>query len=175
MMKIVSVLVAAFTIALGVKFLLVDKMDAPAPHSDATPTLAAVTPDPNTTTVSYSRAATISRRSDGHYWTRADVDGRAVEFMVDTGASIVALTPNDAKRLGLELKPEDFKWKINTAGGQIMGAYTTLEEIRIGKVTVKQVDAMVMPEGLENSLLGMSFLNELYSFEFRGDQMIIRQ
>ncbi|MEM8634018.1 MAG: TIGR02281 family clan AA aspartic protease [Pseudomonadota bacterium] len=121
-------------------------------------------------------AAYISRRDDGHYWSNASVDGTSVEFLVDTGASVVALTWRDAQRLRLRPQELDFKWAIRTANGETYGASVLLESVRIGNVRIENVEAMVMQDGLlEKSLLGMSFLGELYSYEFKGDTMIIRK
>ena len=122
-----------------------------------------------------SREAIIRRDADGHYWSRADVDGTEVKFMVDTGASTVALTYRDAQRLGLEPENLDFNWRISTAGGETKGASVLLNFIRIGNVEVHNVEAMVLGEELEQSLLGMSFLGELYSYEFQRRNLVIRQ
>jgi len=123
-----------------------------------------------------NNAASISRESDGHYWTRADVDGSSLKFLVDTGASVVALTWYDAKRLRLNPEELDFDWTVTTAGGKTTAASVLIESIKIGNVEIENVEAIVMREDdLETSLLGMSFLGELYSYEFRGNTMIIRQ
>lgn len=133
----------------------------------------AVDTEPET---SFRRRATISARPDGHYWTRALVNRKAsVEFMVDTGASVVALSYKDAQKMGLRPDRLEYKWEIRTAGGRTMGASVQIEEIQIGQVKVRNVDAMVLRTDLEQSLLGMSFLRELYSYEFRGNRMIIQQ
>lgn len=122
------------------------------------------------------RAATLQLRGDGHYWARALVNNKAsVEFMVDTGASVVALTVRDAQKLGLDPKSLDYDWDIRTAGGVVKGASVVIESIKINQVHIRNVEAMVLPEALDQSLLGMSFLRELYSYEFRGERMIIRQ
>lgn len=125
--------------------------------------------------VPFVNAAIIDREPDGHYWTRADVDGTAVKFMIDTGASTVALTFRDAQRIGLKPEELDFKWEIRTAGGIVHGAAVTLERIRIGQVEVENVEGMVLRDSLDQSLLGMTFLGELYSYEFRKSQLLIRQ
>ena len=95
--------------------------------------------------------------------------------MVDTGASTVAITYRDAQRIGLKPEELDFKWEIRTAGGIVHGAAITLEKIRIGQVEVENVEGMVLREGLDQSLLGMTFLGELYSYEFRKSQLLIRR
>jgi len=121
-------------------------------------------------------AAAIRRESDGHFWTRADVDGSSLKFLVDTGASVVALTWYDAKRLRLNPETLDFSWTVSTANGQTSAASVLIDSISIGNVEIKNVEAIVMhEEDLQNSLLGMSFLGQLYSYEFKGNTMIIRQ
>lgn len=126
--------------------------------------------------ISARRKATITSRPDGHYWTRALVNRKAsVEFMVDTGASVVALTYKDAQKMGLRPDSLDYRWEINTAGGKTMGASVLIETIQVGQVKIENVEAMVLRTELQQSLLGMSFLRELYSYEFRGDRMIIQQ
>ncbi len=122
------------------------------------------------------RKATISSRPDGHYWTRALVNKKAsVEFMVDTGASVVALTYKDAQKMGLRPETLDYRWEIRTAGGTTLGASVLIDSIQINQVKVQNVEAMVLRTDLQQSLLGMSFLRELYSYEFRGNRMIIQQ
>lgn len=136
-------------------------------------TVAAATPQPVVSPG--SRAAYIDKELDGHFWTRADVSGTQVKFMVDTGASIVALTYFDAQRLGLKPEELDFDSEIRTAGGVTYGAPVTLASIRIGRVEIEDVPAVILRTELEQSLLGMTFLGELHSYEVRQGQMIIRQ
>ena len=168
----VSMVIAAAMIAAGVVTLIVPKLQ----DRQAPPEIPIVASAVHATPMAgFANAAIIDREPDGHYWTRADVDGTAVKFMVDTGASTVAITFRDAQRIGL--KPEDleFKWEILTAGGVVHGAAVTLEKISVGQVEIENVEAMVLREGLEQSLLGMTFLGELYSYEFRKSQLVIRQ
>ena len=166
------VMLTAITIAMGIAFgvapRLKERADAPAPV-----TVAVATPEPAPS--AGSRAAFIDREDDGHFWARADVSGTQVKFMVDTGASIVALTYFDAQRLGLEPEELDFDSEIRTAGGVTYGAPVTLESIRVGKVKIENVNAVILRTELEQSLLGMTFLGELHSYEVRQGQMIIRQ
>lgn len=136
-------------------------------------TVATATPQPAVSPG--SRAAFIDKENDGHFWTRADVGGTQVKFMVDTGASIVALTYFDAQRLGLKPEELDFDSEIRTAGGLTYGAPVTLPSIRVGRVIIKDVPAVILRTELEQSLLGMTFLGELHSYEVRQGQMIIRQ
>ena len=170
--KTVSMVAAAAMIAMALAVFVVPKLNN-REAADSTPTVAAVVPPKPQ--ASFANAAIIDRERDGHYWTRADVDGTAVKFMVDTGASTVAITFRDAQRIGLKPEDLDYKWEIRTAGGIVHGAAVTLEKISIGQVKVENVEAMVLREGLEQSLLGMTFLGELYSYEFRKSQLVIRQ
>jgi aspartyl protease family protein len=77
--------------------------------------------------------------------------------------------------MGLNPESLDYKWEIRTAGGRTMGASVIIESIKINQVHIKNVEAIVLRTDLDQSLLGMSFLRELYSYEVRGDRMIIRQ
>lgn len=165
------VLGVAGAIALGVSSVLKPRLDQrPATSTSQTE---APTPDPVPET---RRSAQLSLRDDGHYWARALVNRKAsVEFMVDTGASIVALTYSDAQKMGLKPDTLDYSWKIRTAGGETLGASVLIDSIKINQVHIRNVEAMVLRTDLDQSLLGMSFLSQLYSYEFRGDRLIIRQ
>jgi aspartyl protease family protein len=168
------VMMTAVAIAMVIAFVVAPKFQQEAAISDPAPvTVAVASPPPALATG--SRAAFIDREADGHYWTRADVGGTQVKFMVDTGASIVALTYFDAQRLGLKPEELDFDSEIRTAGGVTYGAPVTLKSIRVGKVEVEDVNAVILRTELEQSLLGMTFLGELHSYEVRQGQMIIRQ
>lgn len=136
------------------------------------PAIADGDPLPNET----RRSAVVNKKNDGHYWARLLINNKAtVNFMVDTGASVVALTYADAQRLGLKPETLEYKWRINTAGGDTMGASVMLDSLKINQVHVRNVEAMVLKTDLDQSLLGMSFLSQLYAYEFRGDRLILRQ
>ncbi len=175
-MKPIYMLISAAMIAAAVYFFLPSNVEQnPTAVAASATTESGTVPATDQSTTSYAKAAVISRKDDGHYWTNASVGGTSVEFMIDTGASIIALTPRDAQRIGIDMDALSYDGRINTAGGQIKGAYITLDEVRIGRVKIKDVDAVVLPDGLTQSLLGMSFLGQLYSYEFRQNQLIIRQ
>lgn len=109
--------------------------------------------------------AQVLRGPDGHYWAEATIDGRAVRVLVDTGATVVALTRQDAQRLGLTLTPDDFSRTINTAAGPARAAAVTLGSVAVAGARVDDVEAMVVEAGLEQSLLGMSYLGRLSAFQ----------
>jgi aspartyl protease family protein len=119
-------------------------------------------------------ATQILRGPDGHWWADAMVDGRAVHLMVDTGATVVALTPEDAHRLGLDLSPADFSDEIRTAAGPARAARVRLPSLSVGAVRVADVDAVVVENGLPHSLLGMSWLGRLSGFEASADALTLR-
>jgi len=170
--KAVAMIIAASLIAATAILFVIPKLNEREAHSAPEPVSQA---SETRQQISFANAAIIDREPDGHYWTRADVDGTAVKFMVDTGASTVAITYRDAQRIGLKPEELDFKWEIRTAGGIVHGAAVTLGKIRIGQVEVENVEGMVLREGLDQSLLGMTFLGELYSYEFRKSQLLIRR
>ena len=120
------------------------------------------------------RVAQIARSADGHYWAQADVEGRAVRMLVDTGASVVALTREDALRLGLRLTPDDFTQTVETASGPVKAAAVELDHVAVAGARVEDVRALVVEEGLPHSLLGMSYLGRLSAFEARPGGLTLR-
>lgn len=121
-----------------------------------------------------AKAAQVLKDADGHYWADASVDGRAVRVLVDTGASVVALTRDDAQRLGVLLDPADFSRTVQTASGPVGAAPVTLKSVSVSGVEVRDVEALVVEAGLEQSLLGMSYLGRLSSFEASPDGLTLR-
>ncbi|MBP8063231.1 MAG: TIGR02281 family clan AA aspartic protease [Brevundimonas sp.] len=108
--------------------------------------------------------AQVLKAADGHYWADALIDGKAVRVMVDTGATVVVLTPADAARLGLRLKSGDFSATVITASGPVPAAPVALQTVAVAGARVEQVEALVVERGLPHSLLGMSYLGRLSSF-----------
>lgn len=118
--------------------------------------------------------AQVLKAADGHYWADARIDGKAVRLMVDTGASVVALTPEDAERLGLRLRPEDFSATIITASGPARAAAVELGAVAVAGARVERVAALVVERGLPHSLLGMSYLGRLSSFSATPEGLTLR-
>jgi len=121
-----------------------------------------------------AETASISKAADGHYWAEADVDGHAVHFLVDTGASAVALTVADAQRLGIDTSGLNYAYKVATANGQARAARITLASVSIAGARVDDVQAYVLDGGLETSLLGMTYLGRLSAFEATPNSLILR-
>lgn len=112
----------------------------------------------------------------GHFRVNAVIGGRSLEFLVDTGASIIALTKKDADRLGLNPSPREFTALIQTANGVVRAAKVRLGTVSVGGLDVSDVEAVVMPNGaLAQNLLGMSYLSRLKRFEFRTGQLVLEQ
>ncbi|MDQ7813715.1 TIGR02281 family clan AA aspartic protease [Brevundimonas sp.] len=116
----------------------------------------------------------VLRAADGHYWAEAVIDGRAVRVMVDTGASVVALTREDAARLGLKLTSEDFSGTVVTASGPVRAAPVRLRAVAVAGARVAAVEALVVEQGLPHSLLGMSYLGRLSSFSATPAELTLR-
>ena len=116
----------------------------------------------------------LHARADGHYYARAEMTGRPLDVMVDTGASMVALTYEDAERIGLRLRPSDFTGRVSTANGTAAVAPVMLDRVSIGRVTVRNVRAAVCERGrLEKTLLGMSFLGQLARVDIRQGRLLL--
>ncbi len=113
---------------------------------------------------------------NGHYHTEAEINGRGIEVMVDTGASTVALTYRDAEQAGIFLSDSDFTHKVSTANGIARVAPVMLDKVSIGEITVRNVQGVVAEDGkLATTLLGMSFLRRLERFEMRGDTLLLQE
>lgn len=118
--------------------------------------------------------ASIAKSGDGHYWAEADVNGRRVRFLVDTGASAVALTLADARRLGFEPEKLSYDYKVTTASGPARAAAVKLGRVSVAGAAISDVDALVIEEGLDTSLLGMTYLGRLSRFEATRTALILR-
>jgi aspartyl protease family protein len=135
----------------------------------------ATLPSPAPVTSSQIRAASLRKEGDGHFWATAYVNGQPVRFLVDTGASLVALTKQDARKIGVDTDNMEETAEVRTAAGRVKAAVVNFDAIEIDGVTVKNVQAVVIEKGLESSLLGMSFLNRLDGYEVTPNAIVLRQ
>jgi aspartyl protease family protein len=119
-------------------------------------------------------AAQVVKSPDGHYWADANVNGRAVRLLVDTGATAVALTADDARRLGFRPESLDYAYSVTTANGPARAAKVTLASVSVSGAEISNVDALVIDKGLQTSLLGMTYLGRLSQFEATPTAMILR-
>ena len=121
------------------------------------------------------RTASLRKEGDGHFWATAYVNGEPVKFLVDTGASLVALSLRDARKIGLDTDKLEQNAEVRTAAGRVKAAVTMIDAIEIDGVTVKNVQAVIIDKGLEHSLLGMSFLNRLDGWDVTPTAIVSRQ
>lgn len=113
--------------------------------------------------------------SSGHYRADGSINGRPVRFIVDTGATVIALNAETAARLNLRPKPGAYVAKLQTANGTVGAAPVILAEVRVGDALLRQVEAVILPDSaLHENLLGMSFLGQLSGFESRDGQLILK-
>ena len=120
------------------------------------------------------QAAEVIKAADGHYWAEGQVNGKEVRFLVDTGATAVALTAEDATRLGIDPKTLTYSYQVMTASGQARAAEVKLASVSIAGARVNDVDALVIEKGLPSSLLGMTYLGRLSNFEATKTALILR-
>ena len=119
-------------------------------------------------------AVVIMRSLDGHFEVRADIDQVPLALMVDTGASFVTLTSEDAAHVGVDTANLHFTVPIRTANGLIQAAPVTVDRIKLGSIVRENVPALVAPpDSLDQSLLGMSFLNTLAGYAISGDRLVL--
>lgn len=122
------------------------------------------------------RSLSIPRDGRGHFQTEGRIDGQRIDFMVDTGASMIALNETSAARFGLRPSRGDYNATVSTANGTIKAARTRLAMVDVGGLVVRDVDAMVLPdEALSENLLGLSFLSKLKRFEYANGKMVLEQ
>jgi len=122
------------------------------------------------------RSVTIPRDFHGNFQVEGAVDGRHLDFIVDTGASFVSLSAQQAARLGYHPAQRDYALPIQTANGVARAAKIRLDMVEVGGVTVRNVDALVMPdESLSDNLLGLSFLSRLHRFEYREGRLVLEE
>ena len=123
-----------------------------------------------------ARRVALSPDNRGHFQADARVDGREIGFLVDTGATVIALTEKDAARIGIRPFDSDYTTQVNTANGPAKAARARINRIEIGGVVVRDVEALVMPDkALGQNLLGMAFLSRLKRFEYSGGRLVLEQ
>lgn len=120
-------------------------------------------------------AVRLRRRSDGHFVARGKINDATTTLLVDTGASTVVLRPADAERAGIDVSNLSFTVPVSTANGTAYAAPVRLRSVDVGGIRLEDVEALVTKPGtLNESLLGMSFLRRLRSYEFSGDFLTLR-
>jgi len=122
------------------------------------------------------RSFSIPRDVRGHFQVVGRIDGQHIDFMVDTGASVIALNEKSAAKFGLRPSRNDYNATVTTANGTIKAARTRIAMVDVGGLVVRDVEAMVLPdEALSENLLGLSFLSRLKRFEYADGRMVLEQ
>lgn len=122
-----------------------------------------------------NRTVMLEKLANGHFGTRAIINGATIDVMVDTGATSTVLTTADARRAGFDTSKLSFTIPVSTANGMARAAQVTADEISIGSISRRRVPMLVAEgDGLDQTLLGMNFIGSLSGFDVRGDRMILR-
>jgi len=165
-------MIAAVLIVLGTAMAEIADRIAPAQAHVATGTTVAMASHAGAGV----RSVSIPRDARGHFQTDGRIDGQRVGFMIDTGASVVALNETSAARFGLRPGRADYTAVVTTANGQVRAARAQIASLEIGGLTVRDVDALVLPDdALSENLLGLSFLSKLKRFEYANGTMVLEQ
>jgi aspartyl protease family protein len=118
----------------------------------------------------------VPRDAEGHFSVEGRIDGRQLDFMIDTGATVIALTADGAAELGIHPAVSDFTAEVRTANGTVRAAPTLLSLVEVGDIQLHDVAAVVLPEGaLGENLLGLSFLSRLRHFDYANGKMVLQQ
>jgi aspartyl protease family protein len=141
-------------------------------HAQAVPAAATDAPLVAPAVAAGPRSVVIARGPNGNFDVEGAVDGRRLNFIVDTGASAVTLNSDDAARLGLHPAERDYTAALSTANGVIRGARVRLNMVEVGDIMIRDVAAVIVPsEALRTNLLGLTFLSRLHHFEYRDGRL----
>ncbi|MFZ1110419.1 MAG: TIGR02281 family clan AA aspartic protease [Rhodomicrobium sp.] len=123
----------------------------------------------------HGAVVSIRKTVEGHFIAKTQVNGKSIRMIVDTGASTVVLRPEDARKAGIQIAALDYTVPVETANGRAFAARVKLERVSLGELTLEKVEALVTrPGALQQSLLGMSFLSRLRSYEFSGNKLLMK-
>lgn len=117
----------------------------------------------------------VPRNPDGHYYLTLEIDGTSVDFVIDTGATDVVLTRADATRIGLDVDDLFYGGVAHTANGEVRTARVRLKNVQLGEIFDLVIGASVNSGQMEQSLLGMSYLQRFSKIEIGGGEMILRR
>lgn len=122
------------------------------------------------------RKVRIEADERGHFNGEFRINGRSFPALVDTGASMIAINRTTARQIGINLTPADFLHEVNTANGTVKAAAAMVDSVRIGRIEVDNVEAMVLEDrALSGVLVGMSFLRRLTTFRVENDALVMEQ
>lgn len=122
------------------------------------------------------RKVRIEADNQGHFRADARINGRAIDALIDTGATLVALSRTTARQIGINPRPSDFNREARTANGMAKVATARIDTMQIGRISLRNVDAMIFDDGaLGGTLVGMSFLSRLSSFRMENGSLLMEQ
>lgn len=123
-----------------------------------------------------SRRVVIDQDLRGHFTAAFKINGRQVDAMVDTGATVVAINLSTARRAGVKVSPADFTQEVSTANGTAKAAVKRIDRLQIGRITVEDVPAVVLEDkALDGTLIGMSFLSRLKKYQVENGALLLVQ
>jgi aspartyl protease family protein len=128
---------------------------------------------PSAGTANSDGSQTFKASQDGHFYVEATVEGATVLFLVDTGATMVVLSPADARRIGFDLNSLSYSSTAETANGVVQGAPVKLRNIQLGSLRLTEVAAEVNSADMSQSLLGMSFLSRLSGYDVHNGELTL--
>lgn len=137
---------------------------------------AAPKPKPTTVSAPAGRKVRIEADRSGHYRTELKFNGRRIEGLIDTGATVVAINKSTARKIGLPVASLDFRYEVSTANGKAKAAAAIIETIDIGRIHLDNVEAMVLDDrALGGTLIGMSVLKRLSRYQVVDQVLLLEQ
>ncbi len=122
------------------------------------------------------RKVLLTADERGHFTTTFKLNGRQVDGLIDTGATLVAINTSTARRIGISLQPSDFNQQVNTANGAIKAAVVSIDRLQIGKISLDNIQAVVLDDkALHTNLIGMSFLQRLAKYQVENGSLLLVQ
>jgi aspartyl protease family protein len=118
-------------------------------------------------------AIRVAASQDGHYWLDGTVDGKPARFLIDSGATVTALSESTAAAAGLDIDRQRIAF-VDTANGQATASHATVRELRVGAIHASDLPVLVSPAFGEVNVLGMNFLSQLRSWRVEDDQMVLQ-
>ncbi|MER8665354.1 TIGR02281 family clan AA aspartic protease [Mesorhizobium sp. M1148] len=133
-------------------------------------------PDKPAAPLPTGRKVLVAADERGHFTSAFKLNGRQVDGMIDTGATLVAINTSTARRIGISLNPSDFNQQVNTANGAIRAAVVNIDRLQIGKISVDNIQAVVLDDkALRTNLIGMSFLQRLAKYQVENGTLLLVQ
>ena len=131
---------------------------------------------PTTVSAPTGRKVRIEADKTGHYRAELKFNGRRIEGLIDTGATVVAINKSTARKIGLPVASLDFKYEVSTANGKAKAAVAMIETIDIGRIRLDNVEAMVLDDrALSGTLIGMSVLKRLSRYQVEDQVLVLEQ